>query len=216
MKFRVGYTLPLCALAALLATLLAAAMPAQAQTIIDQWNSIKTPPAPALQPVNVDPATTALLLLDFVTQTCNARDRPRCLASLPTAKHLLGQARAGKMLVVYSYVSSGTLADTLPELAPIGGEPNVQSGPDKFLGTDLERILKDRGIKTVIVTGTDAAGAVMATGEQAALRGFNVIVPVDAMSSGNPFTEKYVAFHFTSAPGVSHASTLTRAGMIKF
>jgi nicotinamidase-related amidase len=212
MNFRVRHILPLFAVAAFLG----AAPTGHAQTIIDQWNSIKTPPAPKLQPVTVDPASTALLVLDFVKQTCNAQNRPRCLASLPAERKLLDAARAANVLVVYSYVIGGTFADTLPEVAPTGSEPNVQSGPDKFLNTNLDQILKDHNIKTVIVTGTDAAGAVIHTADEAAFRGMNVVVPVDTMSASNPFAEKYVAFHFTYAPRVANVSTLTRVNMIKF
>ena len=31
-------------------------------------------------------------------------------------------------------------------LAPKGGEPIVKSGADKFINTELEKILKDKGI----------------------------------------------------------------------
>ncbi|HEV2163027.1 MAG TPA: isochorismatase family protein [Stellaceae bacterium] len=186
------------------------------QTIVDEWATIKTPPAPELKQVTVDPKTTALLLLDFVKQSCNMQRRPRCVASLPATKTFLAEARAHHVLVVYSYVNSGTFADTLPEVAPKSGEPAVQSGADKFLNTDLEKILKDHGIKTVIVTGTAAHGAVLHTGDEAAMRGFNVIVPVDGMSAEDAFIERYVAYNFTHAPGVAPKTTLTRYGMIKF
>ncbi|MDE2493622.1 MAG: cysteine hydrolase [Alphaproteobacteria bacterium] len=205
------------AFAAAFAGLIAVASPANAQqTIIDEWATIKTPPAPELKQVTVDPKTTALLLLDFVKQACNTQRRPRCVASLPATKTFLTEARAHHMLVIYSYVNSGTLADTLPEIAPKGGEPAVQSGPDKFFNTDLEKILKDHGIKTVIVTGTAAHGAVLHTGDEAAIRGFNVIVPVDGMSAEDAFIERYVAYNFAHAPLVSTKSTLTRYGLIKF
>ncbi|MGH6996267.1 MAG: cysteine hydrolase family protein [Stellaceae bacterium] len=191
--------------------------PANAQqTIIDDWATIKTPPAPELKPVTVDPKTTVLLLLDFVKQTCTMEHRPRCVASLPATKKFLAEARTHYMLVIYSYVNSGTFADTLPDVAPKGGEPAVHSGADKFLNTDLEKILKDHGIKTVIVTGTAAHGAVLHTGDEAAMRGFNVIVPVDGMSAEDPYIEQYVAYNFAHAPGVSAKSTLTRYGLIKF
>lgn len=205
------------AFAAALAELVAIVAPASAQqTIIDEWATIKTPPAPELKPVTVDPKTTALLLLDFVKQACNEQRRPRCVASLPATKNFLAEARAHHMLVIYSYVNSGTLADTLPEIAPKGGEPAVQSGPDKFFNTDLEKILKDHGIKTVIVTGTAAHGAVLHTGDEAAIRGFNVIVPVDGMSAEGAYIERYVAYNFAHAPQVSTKSTLTRYSLIKF
>lgn len=35
---------------------------ASAQTIIDEWATVKAPPAPALKPVTVDPKVTALLI----------------------------------------------------------------------------------------------------------------------------------------------------------
>ena len=203
--------------AAAFAVFVAIAAPASAQqTIIDEWSSIKVPPAPELKPVTVDPKTTALLLLDFVTQSCNMQRRPRCVASLPATKAFLAEARAHHLLVVYSYVDRGTFADTLPDVAPKGGEPAVHSGADKFFNTDLEKILADHGIKTVIVTGTAANGAVMHTGDEAAIRGFNVIVPVDGMSGDDPFIELYVAYNFTHAPGAAPRSTLTRFGLIKF
>ncbi|MGO8869210.1 MAG: isochorismatase family protein [Alphaproteobacteria bacterium] len=210
-----GLRLGMFTAAVLAAAALAAPAVAQ-QTIIDEWPSIKTPPAPALKEVSVDPKTTALLLLDFVKQTCNAQVRPRCLATLPAAKKLLAEARAKNVLVVYSYVVNGTMADTLPDVAPTGNEPAVQSGPDKFLNTDLEKILKDHGIKTVIVTGTAAHGAVIHTTDEAVFRGLTAIVPVDAMSAENAFVEQYVAYHFTAAPRLGAAVTLTRVSMMKF
>jgi len=101
-------------------------------------------------------------------------------------------------------------------VAAKGGEPAVQSGADKFIGTDLEKILKDHGIRTVIVTGTAAHGAVLHTGDEAAIRGFHVIVPVDGMSAEDPFVELYVACNFAHAPQDSAKSTLTRYDMIEF
>ena len=74
-----------------------------------------------------------------------------------------------------------------------------------------------KGITTVVAVGTAANGAVY-TSSSAALRGFNVIVPVDGMSAvgQNPYVEQYVAYNFTSAPVVSPKITLTRIDMIKF
>lgn len=53
------------------------------QTIIDEWNTVKAPPAPELKPVTIDPNGTALLLLDFVKQICSPQVISRCVASLP-------------------------------------------------------------------------------------------------------------------------------------
>jgi nicotinamidase-related amidase len=184
----------------------------QAADVIEEWANIK-PPAPTLKPVTVDPKTTALLMLDFMKQNCG--QRPRCVASLPAMKKLLESARAAKAPVVYAIIANSTIADVLPEVAA-QGEPHVQSGPDKFRNTDLEKILKDKGIQTVIAVGTSSNGAVLYTASGAAFRGMKVIVPVDGMSATDPVAEYATVLNFLSAPTVSAATTLTRSDMIKF
>ena len=194
----------------------AAPLSAQTKDIIEEWASVQAPKAPELKPVTLDPKTTALLVLDFVKQTCNNEQRPRCLASIPKVEGLLKQARANKASVIFSYTSRSTPADIAKELTPLDGEPMVRASADKFLGTDLEKILKEKGITTVIVTGTAAHGAVLYTGSQAAYRGFKVIVPVDGMSSESTYFEQYTVYQLANAPGVGQQVTLTRIDMIKY
>lgn len=182
--------------------------------IIGEWASVKAPAAPELKAVTVDPKTTALLMLDFMNQNCGKI--PRCVASIPAVKKLLGEARAAKMPVVYSLIANTTTADVITDVTPMADEPWVLAGPDKFFRTDLEKILKDKGIQTVIAIGTRAEGAVVYTGSGAAMRGMNVIVPVDGMSSSETYAEQYVAWHMTHAPLVSTKTTLTKLDMIKF
>jgi len=206
---------------AALAVVLGSAAPALAQTIIDEWSSIKAPPAPELKAVTLDPKATAVLAMDFVKQTCN-ENRPRCLASIPNVEKLLAAARAKGVLVIHTTVPPVPIADTLPAVAPMGNEPVVVALLDKFIlgnqDTGLEKMLKDKGITTVIAIGTAANGAVLYTASAAASRGFNVIVPVDGMSASGPtpFIEQFVAYNFTSAPVISAKITLTRIDMITF
>jgi nicotinamidase-related amidase len=200
----------LIAAAAVLAALV---LPAQAD-VVDEWASIKAPPAPALKEVKVDPKTTALLMLDFMKQNCGKR--PRCIATLPAMKKLLGEARAAKVPVIYSTIANSTIADVMPEVAAQATEPHVQSGPNKFRNTDLEKILKEKGITTVIVTGTAANGAVLQTAVGAIGRGMNVIVPVDGLSSVDAYDDLATVYTFAKAPALSVKATLTRSGMIKF
>ncbi len=139
------------------------------------------------------------------------------MASLPKIQNLLTQAPARGVPVIYSLLPGTTAADILKEVAPSGTEPLVSSpsGPDKFLGTDLEKILKDKGFQAVIVVGVAAEGVVLYTGSGAALRGLKVIVPVDGMSSGNPYAEQYTAWHLLNAPRVGPQVTLTKTDMIQ-
>jgi nicotinamidase-related amidase len=183
--------------------------------IVDEWLSAKAPPPPELKQVSVDPKTTALLMVDFLKANCGVR--PRCGASLTTAKKLLGEARAAKAPVLYSFFGNFSVADMIdPELAPKGDEPSVRSGPDKFLNTNLDDLLKQKGIKTVIVIGTAANGAVLITGSEAALRGYDVIVPVDGISDIDTYKEQYTVFQLANAPTYSQRVTLTRVNMVKF
>jgi nicotinamidase-related amidase len=190
-------------------------MPASAQTIVDTWDAVKAPPAPELKSVILDSKATALLLLDFNKQTCNVQLRPRCIASIPKVQGLLEEARSKGFTIIYSLSAGATSTDIARELAPRKGEPVVTAGPDKFMGTDLEKILMDKGIKTVIVTGTAAHGAVLYTASGAAFRGMQVVLPVDGMSAENTYAEQYTAWHLANAPRVSSKVTLTKIDLIK-
>jgi len=199
-----------------IAWLTAASAPSLGQTVVDEWATVQAPPAPAVKPVSADPRTTALLMLDFNKQTCNAERRPRCIASIPRVKRLLSLARAKGAVVVYSLSPGAQAADIAPELAPQKDEPVVASGPDKFLGTDLEKLLKERSIQTVIVAGTAAHGAVLHTASGAALRGLKVIVLVDGISAETLYPEQYAVWHLLNAPRIGAQVTISRTDMVAF
>ena len=118
--------------------------PASAQTIVDDWSKVQAPKPPELKTVTLDPKTTALLVLDFVKQSCNTERRPRCLTSVPQVQALLKLARDKGVWVVHSITTAATPADILKDVAPLEGEPMVKSSADKFFKTDLEKILNDR------------------------------------------------------------------------
>src|SRR5262249_47450609 len=154
---------PLAALVAVLAH----GAPAPAQTIIDEWSNVKAPPAPELKAATVDPKTTALLVMDLLKQTCNADRRPRCVASLAKITELISAARAKGATVIYTTLPNIPISDTVPTVAPKGDEPVVAAFVDKFIvgdkDTGLEKMLRDKGITTVITVGTAAHGAVLYT-----------------------------------------------------
>jgi nicotinamidase-related amidase len=185
------------------------------KTIVDLWSSVKAPPPVTLDEVKIDPAYTALLILDIEQRTCNAQDRPRCVDSAPKIKAFLKKARSKGIFIVYSNTNLGTPRTILPEVKPQGHEPIVKSGVDKFYNTDLEKILRDKGISLVIIVGTTAEGAVLHTANGAAMRGFQVVIPVDGFSAGNLYAEQYTAWDLVNAPGTRQHTTLSRLDMIK-
>jgi nicotinamidase-related amidase len=189
------------------------------QDIITEWANVKLPPVPELKPVTVDPRTTALLVLDMMKANCGVR--PRCLATVATVRKLLDQARAHNMMVVFNLTGSGKVEDMVDQsLAPRAGEFMVKGagGADKFVNSNLDAGLKEKGIKTVIVTGTSAQGAVGGTTNGAAQRGFKAIVPVDSMSAEDAFNELYAIWHIAKGGPVNLTSnaTVTRSDLIKF
>jgi nicotinamidase-related amidase len=168
--------------------------------------------------VTLAPSETALLVMDFTVQTCTAEKRKRCADSVPKVKKFVEEARAKGALIIYSVAVPGSApGDVLKELARTPGEQVLPPlGPDKFINSDLEKTLKDKGIKTVVAMGTQAQTSVLHTGGEAALRGFNVIVPVDAMSSDDLFPELYTAWHLAHAARISDQVTLTRLDLVGF
>lgn len=188
--------------------------PLHAASIIDEWTSVKAPPPPAVKQVTVDPKTTALVMADFVKPICS--HYPRCMASLPVAKKVLDAARAAKVLVVYTSIPKVPISAVMPEVAAQGDAPFVQSFTDKFLNTDLEKILKDHGIKTVVMTGVSSNGVIIETSSEAALKGFKVVVALDATSAATTYAEQFVAWQLVNGPVISSNITLTTSDQLKF
>jgi nicotinamidase-related amidase len=190
---------------------------ARAQTLIEEWTTAKLPAAPELKPATLIAKETALLVMDFTNQTCSSARRPRCAVSVPKVLKLVSEARAKGAFIVYSVAVPGSVAtDILKELTPAAGEPVLPPlGPDKFIGSELEKTLKDRGIKTVVAMGTQAQTSVLHTAGAAALRGFKVIVPVDGMSADDVFPELYTAWHLANAARIGPQVTLTKFELIR-
>jgi nicotinamidase-related amidase len=213
----------------LLGALAVAAMcaaPATAETIIDEWASVKAPPAPKLEAVTLDPKTTAVLVIDIIKQTCNEQRRPRCVASIPKVKKLLDEARAKGAFIIYALFPSPSpatfpdpkITDVVADLAPKGNEPVVTAFVNKFnlrgKETDLEKILKEKGIKTFVPVGVTSHNGEMFTAVEAAMRGFDVVVPVDGMSGNNAYEDQLAAYTLTSS--IVYKVKLTSVDMIKF
>lgn len=179
------------------------------------WGQVQPPAMPELEKMALDPAKTALLILDIEERTCNVERRPRCLATVPRIADLAARARAAGMPVVYSLTSVGTPETILPPVAAQPGEPIVQSSVDKFWKTDLEKILADKGVEAVIVTGTAAHGAVLHTATAAGFRGLEVIVPLDCLSAADLYTEQASVRLLETGPATRKRVHITRSDMIE-
>ena len=201
------------------AAIFSAARLAAAADITTEWDGVKLPPKPELKSVTVDAKTTALLVLDLMRNNCGVR--PRCVAIVPNVKKLIDTARAHNMMIVYNLTGAAKpedMADT--GIMPKPNDFMIKNGRggDKFIDSNLDAGLKDKGIKTVIITGTSAQGAVATTSNGATGRGFKVVVPVDGTASEDAFRELYGIYHLAGGgpAALTQNVTVTRSDLIKY
>src|SRR5438874_12721302 len=204
--------------AAAVALILVFAMRASALDILDDWAKVQPPPPPELKAVKLDGATTAFLILDMEPDQCD--HNPRCAATVPKIKQLHDAARKAGAMFWYAVPGRDAKPEEVYEgFRPAGAaEWEPIQGPDKFRGNSkLEDKLKARGIKTAIICGHSFQGVGIGTGSALALRGYQVVIPIDCMASEEMFQEQYAAYHLgKAANGVANHVTLTRTSMIKF
>jgi nicotinamidase-related amidase len=184
---------------------------------------LQMPANPDPVPVTLSTATTALLVFDVVEDI--ASRQPVCRAKmLPVITALLARARKAGVIVGY-----GTRAHNqkgwLPEVAPQPGDINIESkAQDRFYNTELDKLLKAKGITTLILVGWKVSGSVTYTSVGATLRGYTVVVPVDASLDATDYEiaiGQYQILHQNSANAENEslkdrASTLSRTDMITF
>jgi nicotinamidase-related amidase len=186
-------------------------------------NANTVPAAPAPVAVSLDPATTAYLVMDISSSNCIQQSRPTCVASLTAINSLLKKARDAKVPVIYTLFAGSTV---LPEVAPQTGEQVVQpTNADKFDGTNLDDLLKQRKVTTLLLVGTAANGAVLYTGYAANARGYTVAVAEDGISTTAPFDNALAEYLLLHEPGPANADnkpladksvTLTRSDLVSF
>jgi biuret amidohydrolase len=112
------------------------------------------------------------------------------LADCPPAKI----ARGGSEITIGSPGPKGRILvrgeyghDIIDELAPIEGEVLLDKpGKGAFYATDLELLLRNRGITQLIVTGVTTEVCVHTTVREANDRGFECLVPEDCVGSYFP------------------------------
>jgi nicotinamidase-related amidase len=158
--------------------------------------------------VSVDPARTALIIVDMQNEFVAAQGSlrvPDAEATIPAVAALLELARASGMRVVFT---QDTHRDGDPEwrmwpeharegswgwqivdaLRPDPAETVLcKVRYDAFYGTPLDHLLRLWAIDTLVICGTVANICVHYTAASAALRWYDIVVPRDAVSALHPF-----------------------------
>jgi nicotinamidase-related amidase len=185
--------------------------------------TLQMPPSPDPVPVVLDPATTALLIFDIVDPICSGQ--PNCTGKMvPAIAALLPRARQAGVTVAYG-TRAPTMSKWLPEVLPAAGDIKIESqAQDRFYKTDLDQMLKAKGITTLILVGWKVSGSVTYTSVGATLRGYTVVVPVDASLDATDYEiaiGQYQILHqhssnVTNEPLKNRATTLSRTDLISF
>ncbi|MGH2398421.1 MAG: cysteine hydrolase family protein [bacterium] len=169
---------------------------------------VDAPEHPVEASVAVDPKSTALIVVDMqndFVKPGGALVVETAAETIPAIQRLRAFARSREMAVFYTqdtheagdiefpiwgqHVLRGSWGwRIVEELAPESGERVIEKlRYDGFFGTPLDHELRLKRIETVIVCGTVANICVLHTAGSAALRGYKVILPVDAISAITPF-----------------------------
>ncbi|MDZ4246282.1 MAG: isochorismatase family protein [Dehalococcoidia bacterium] len=177
------------------------------------------PALPETAPMTLDPATTAVLVLDL-TNRCNDPSQV-CSQIVGGVNNLVEKARKAGVLVIYTLIAG---AKDTPQggvwngFNALPGEPVLAPDAyDKFDGGEIRGFLEKRGVKNVIVTGASSNFAVLYTSTTAArLYHYNVVIPVDGIIARTPYEGDYSVYQFTRLPGAAQYFSFTTLGGIEF
>lgn len=154
----------------------------------------------------LDGKTTALVLIDLQHGIVERELGPRTgLEVAATAARLASAARAAGVPVVYVHVDLNAMlalpadkprarpdAALPPRAMEIVPEAGYQAGtdhlvlkrqPGAFYGTELDQLLRRRGVQTVVIGGVATNLGVESTARAAVDRGYAVVFAEDAMTS---------------------------------
>ncbi len=194
-----------------------------AQRAPGKMQTVQMPATPDPARVTLDPKTTALMVLDYVEDICN--NQATCKGQmLPAMTPFMERVRKAGLTVAYG-TRAQNMTKWLKEVAPAQGDIKiVNTAQDRFYGTDLDKELKAKGIKTLIMVGWKISGSVTYTAVGAMAHDYTVVIPTDTTSAGSDY-ETTIGFYnvlnsgnanLANAPLKAKAVTLTRTDMITF
>ena len=170
--------------------------------------NVEVPEYEVHEEVRVDPAKTALIVVDMQNDFVKEGGTlvvPDAEATVPTIRGLLDSARESGIKVIFTqdthnegdpeweiwpeHVREGSWGwEIVEELKPLEDEVVIRKVRyDAFYGTHLDHFLRIWDVDTLIICGTVANICVHYTAASAALRWYGVIIPKDATSALDPF-----------------------------
>jgi len=119
--------------------------------------------------------------------------------------------------VANAYCVAGTWGAELYRVSPEDGDMVIEKHRHSaFIGTELEQILRDRGIRTVVFAGVQTHVCIESSLRDASARGYYVVVPGDCVGSFDrdlhDKTLRCVEMHFGDVVGSNDLLELWQAG----
>jgi nicotinamidase-related amidase len=199
-------------------------------------------PVPEPKPVTIDPAKTALVIVDMQNDFCKPEGlvylSPRRGAVIEPIRRLVGRCRESGIEVIYvqsirypdspeftafgrrPFLLQGSWgAQIADELTPLPDEPVVEKNShDCFNNTRMEQLLAEKGIRpcewTIIVVGLGLTNCVGCAVSGFSVRSYWVVLPMDctAAASGEEEICQYQRF---MQRGYDFNVTLTTSELIE-
>lgn len=169
---------------------------------------VEVPPIPVAEKVELPAESTALIIVDMQNDFVKPGGRlrvPSAEATIEPIRRLLERARKHGVMTIFTqdthywrdpefdiwgeHVVKGTWGwQIIDELKPVQGEIVVEKTRyDGFYGTPIDDLLRVNRIQKVVVVGTVANICVLHTASSAALRWYEIYMPMDGISALNEF-----------------------------
>ena len=171
------------------------------------------------QPVTLDPATTAIIVLDLNIRAENP-ENAACAVIRP-AKDFLARSRGFSVPIIFTVVvweKETPDGDVAPLLNRGADEPLLYpNGYNKFVGGDLLNLLHRWGTKTLVLLGGGANFALLYTASAASREhGYSVVIPLDGIYAQSDYEMDYALYQFTVLPRVQDKFRFTNLAEINF
>jgi hypothetical protein len=176
--------------------------------------ALAQPVRPVPEPLMLDPNTTALLVLDLGAR-CTDAAQP-CNRLVPVINGFLPGVRESSVLTIYTVGPDGQV---WPGFEPLGPAEMViqKAGPDKFFDGELDSVLRAAGIRTLVITGASANGAVLFTATSAARNyGYDLVIPLDGTVAAGDYEYELAMHQFFAVTGMREQTRFSTFAMIRF
>jgi nicotinamidase-related amidase len=170
-------------------------------------SSSRIPPA---QPARLDPAKTAVLVLDMTLYTSGPN--PHHQAILPALAEFLKRARNAGVPIVFTGARTQLGQPVEPALEHRPGEPLIYPDAfDKFKPGELRPLLDQHQPTDLVITGGAVNMAVMYTATAAARdEHYQVYIPLDGVYTPDAYRYEYALYQLTVLPGATIPPRFTR------